>query len=697
MEYARHARTGLGLTALGLLVAVGGIGLVLERSLSLDCGDAGPGCVAFEDLADGAPLPEAIHIHDRHGQVMADVAGPRRRTLAYHEIPDRVAEAFVAVEDRRFRDHEGIDAFGVARAAVRNVVAGDIEEGASTIPMQLVRSVWAEQLRGVGPWRRKVIEARTAPRLVESLGHDRVLALYLNALYMGDGTYGVEQAARHWFGVPASRLEPAQLATLVGMARGPEYYHPRRHPERTRARRDVVLGVLADAGVISEAEAATARATPLEVVPASADNGRSYFTAAVTREIRERAPHLAGRPGLRVFTTVDPVLQAAGEEALVRRLRAVEGEAQDDLGPLQGAAVALDPADGAVRAWIGGRDFSRSEFDRVDQARRPVGSLVKPFLVALALERGASILDIVSTQAVTVHTAAGAWTPADHVEAGHMTLREALVESSNRAAVHLGQALGYDAARRAGRQVGLEGEIPAVPAASLGAFDASLLELVQAYAPFGNGGRRVEPYLISRIEDVDGTVLWHRTTPPPSQPVLSEATSWVVLDALSDVVGRGTAWGVRRAGFQGPAAGKTGTTNDGQDAWFVGLTHGLVAGVWVGYDAPRPIASNASGGGIAAPTWGEWMLEADAESLSVGGWKRPLGVVEVRYDPATGRAYPASCREDDLPRASVPTATHVDICPGTLRRWATSLWHTVSPPKVQPLTARSLERSGGPR
>lgn len=675
--------------ALAGVVALAAMVLFL-RAFSVSCERDVP-CVTLASLRHGAPLPEAIHIYDRWGAPLADVAGPRRRAIPEERIPDRLAAAWVAVEDRRFWDHDGVDVHGVLRAIVQNVRAGDIEEGASTIPMQLVRTLWAESLSRMGPWRRKIIEARMAPKLVDELGHERVLALYLNSIYMGDGIHGVEEAAHYYFGVPADSLDVAQTATLVGITRSPERYQPRRHPDRARARRDVVLGVLADAGVITAEEAAAARREPLETVPEPRDTyRRSYVTSAVTRTIRDAAPDLAGQPGLRVYTTIDPDIQQSGERALRAQLEAIESGRYgrmppvDSTSPLQGAAVALDPRTGAVRAWVGGRDFDRSEFDRVAQSERQVGSLVKPFLVASALESGRRILDLISADTVSVEVRDGVWSPDDHVEDRVLPMREALVRSSNRAAVRLGRSLGVEALRDVSRDVGIHATIPGVPSVFIGSFEASLLDMTGAFAAFGNGGLRIEPYLLERIEDPRGRVLWERDGIGERQQALSEVTAFVVLDALRDVVDRGTGWPVRTSGYDGPAAGKTGTTNDSRDAWFIGLVPELAAGVWIGYDQPRRIVAGGSGGELAGPAWGTWMRRvADDGDLTMGEWIPPLGVRRVRYDPQTGEAVSDACRSgpaSSYDEGYIPIDDYVlGSCPGSFRGLLDRLWRALTP------------------
>ena len=711
-ERARRLKPGTLRIILGAGVFCCLLGIVLvSRALSVSCPDEAA-CVTLSELRRGAPLPEALRIYDRHGALMAEVAGPRRRALPREGIPDLVAEAFITVEDRRFWEHGGVDVRGVLRAALRNVRDGEIAEGASTIPMQLVRTLWAESLRDVGPWRRKVIEARTAPRLIDDLGHEQVLTLYLNAIYLGNGLYGVERAARHYFGAGVEELHLGQIATLVGMTRAPEYYEPRAHPERARAVRDVVLRTLVAAGVVTADEAEAARARDLDLVPLEEvevpGRGHTHYTAAAIRELRRVAPELQGVPGLGLYTTLDTAVQARGETALAAQLSAIEAgrygpfTTADSVAVLEGAALALDPVTGAVRAWIGGRDFRRSQFDRVDQARRQVGSLVKPFLVAAALDRGYGIVDPVSADTVPIATPQGPWLPADHVGQTMLPLREALVLSSNRAAAHLGAALGLETVGEVVRRAGLESPVPAVPSSAIGAFDASLLEMTSLYAALGNGGLAVEPHLLDHVVTADGEVAWSRPVPPRPTRVLERSTSFVVLDALRDVVDRGTGAAARWSGYTGPAAGKTGTTNDGRDAWFVGLTPGLVAGVWIGFDQPREVVEDRGGGALAAPVWGSWMQSVtrlpDMPRTSVA-WVPPPGVEQVRYDLLSGEVLDRACGGQlgtDYQEAWVHVGRYERRrCNGGVRGFFDRIWHVFDPPDREPIRPIGPRRIGG--
>lgn len=679
--------------ALAVMVLMAGVGLIgLDRHFSIHCPDDLP-CVTIDQLADGQGLPEAIRIHDRNGDLFAEVAGPRRHALTTDEMPQLLADAFVLIEDRRFHEHEGVDARGIARAIVRNLAEQDISEGASTIPMQLVRTIWAESLRDVGKWRRKVIEARTAPELIERLGHERVLTLYLNAIYLGNGTYGVDRAARYYFGVPATELSTAEMATLVGMTRSPEFYDPRRHPDRAHAVRQVVLQRMESEGLIPPEAADSIGATPIVVAEVNEEDAllgeRSHLTAAITRELRRVAPELAGRAGLAIHTTIDPVVQEAGRNAILGQLSAIEGgrygawERPDSLPPLEGAGVALDPRTGAVLAWVGGRDFAQSEFDRVEQARRQVGSLVKPLLVASALEHGVGIVDLVSAERDPIPTSDGSWIPADHVPETSLPLREALVRSSNRAAAHLGVNVGLARLADFGHRAGIESPIPELPSTSIGAFDASLLEMTRSFAVFGNGGLAVTPHLITRVEGPGGDLLWSRPETESATRVLSEAHAFVVLDAMRGVVQYGTGVGAA-ARYRGPAAGKTGTTNDGRDAWFVGLTPDLVAGAWFGFDQPEAIVGDAGGGTLSAPAWGSWMdsVRRSGRPRS-GGWIPPAGVQLVRYETVTGDVLSLTCRGEQLDgsrEAWVQSGLYTPrSCSDDLGGWLGRLWKRVSP------------------
>lgn len=601
-------------------------------------------------LRTNSPYDEALTLYDHQGASLAVVGGEKRFTVPYDSIPALVRDAWVAIEDRRFRQHDGVDWLGVGRAVWANLSSGGVAEGASTIPMQVVRTVWTRETAEMSRWGRKVFEARMAPELVEVLGHDRVLDLYLNGLYMGEGVYGAGAAARHYFGRSLSELDLAEVATLVALGKTPARYNPREHPERARTRRDLVLASLARQGIITPQQRDSARALPVETLPTTPLNfTRSWATAAVRRELRQVAPDLVGRPGLRVFTTIDAAVQARADSLLRQHVAAIEagerGARAHPDHPVQASLVALDSRSGEIRAVVGGRDFQESPLNRALQSRRQVGSLAKPLVYASALELGVSGARMVSTDEIALETREGVWAPRDHVEEARLLPAEVIIRSSNRGAVRMGQEVGADRFVDALARMGVDSDAQPYPSVFLGAFETSLVSITSAYAAFENGGRRVTPHLIRRVEDWDGTVLWERA-PVVDEPLLQEASAFLVLSALRGVVDRGTGWQVRSAlSPDRPAAGKTGTSNDGRDAWFVGAVPGMALGVWVGHDQPLAVTRGGSGSTLAAPLWGAVaaaLPPADRDLLESGAWTPPPSVRAVEVDER-GRVVLAGC------------------------------------------------------
>lgn len=638
-----HLAAGLAVTPLLLL----GVAGMTDARPDAPCAGE-PGCLTVERLARDAVLDEAYHIHDRHGDALAMVGGTTRRWTPMDSIPARVRDAWIAVEDRRFREHGGVDLRGAARAAVVNVAGGGVLEGASTIPMQLVRVLWADDVLALGSWERKLYETRMAPRLVDELGRERVLELYLNGIYLGEGVHGIGAASRHYFGVTPAELSLPQLAALVGLTKTPARYNPRTNPERARTRRNVVLDIMHREGIIDAAERDAAKAAPVEVVETPpVRNARDYVSAAVRQELARVAPELVGRDGLRIHTTVDGRAQAEATRLMAEHLARVEaGEMGAWLAgaqPVQGGFIAIESSTGAILAVVGGRSFSETELNRPLQARRQVGSLVKPLLLGTMARSGLDPARALSTAPIHMETSQGVWSPRDHVDEPWLLPRDMVVRSSNRAAVRLGQEVGVGRFSDFAASLGIRGEIPQYPSSFLGSFDASLSEMTAAYAAFENGGRQVVPHLITRVEDAWGRVVWERPTPSEPRRVLAEEEAYVVLDAMRGVVEGGTGWRVRQH-VRGPAAGKTGTTNDGADAWFVGVRPGVAAGVWVGLDRPGEMVSGASGGTLAAPLWGRWASAMEAEWGPGDDWRRPASLERVALEVRDGPRGVRVCR-----------------------------------------------------
>ncbi|HEX8391713.1 MAG TPA: transglycosylase domain-containing protein, partial [Longimicrobium sp.] len=583
---------------LGAVCAVAGAGVLVW--LWPRC--SGSGCPSPVALRDYTP-PQSTRVYDGGGRLIANLGSERRIVVPLDRIPANVSGAFLAVEDKRFYRHKGVDWRRLAGAMARNVRTLRWSQGFSTVTMQLARNVFPQHLKRQKTLRRKMWEIVLARQIEKEFSKDQILEMYLNQIYLSGGLYGVEAASQGYFGKSASKLTDAQAAMLAAIPRNPSFYDPRRNPSAVVSRRNVVLGLMAEAGVITAAEAEAAREQPLGLAPPPEAKGTApYFVAAIRKELRDRFGNDADQSGYRVYTALDPALQRSAEVALREQIRAVERGAHGRFrGPscggttvhnpercLQGLFVAMNPETGEVRALVGGRDYAISQFDRVTQARRQAGSAFKPIVYSAAIAQGIPITEpLVGPGAAA--GGQGGYYPADHVaDSVTMDMRGALRTSSNRAAVVLGERVGATRVVAAAHELGITTEVKPFPSTYLGAASVIPIELVASYSPFANGGAAVKPQLIRRIEDATGKVVWQaRRT---RRYVLSPAVAFMTNSLMQDVVNRGTGSGVRGAGglpYTIPAAGKTGTTNEAADVWFVGATPDLVAGVWLGFDRPQ--------------------------------------------------------------------------------------------------------------
>jgi 1A family penicillin-binding protein len=584
---------------------------------------------------------EGSQVLDRNGKRIGRLSYVRRINTPLARVPKSVRAAFIATEDRRFYYHSGVDWRSAARALVRNISDASFREGFSTITMQVVRNAFLPHLSGERSLRRKLIELELARRLESSLSKQQILEIYLNVIYLGNGTYGVEAASRDLFGKTVSRLSLAEAATLAALAKGPAIYAPRRHPDRARARRDLVLSLMVREGYLPLSLASHAQAEPLRLAPAEwrPPRDRSYFldpVRAVVDSVLGSAVSTAG--DLVVYSTLDGQAQQAAERAVRIQAAAIQrstGRSRKE--QLEGALVALDPRTGAIRALVGGRRSGLRGFNRALDARRQPGSAFKPFVYAAALSAGYTPATVVDDSPIEIDDAGRVWRPDNFggEYGGPLTLRRALMRSANAATIRLSQAIGEARVASLAHRSGIRSHMEAVPSLALGALEVTPLELVTAYAPFANGGIRVDPHLVSRIETADGTVLWRAPAPEPDQ-VLDQAEAFQITSMLRSVVDQGTGRVLRELGVRGAVAGKTGTTNNGADVWFIGYTPTLVAGVWFGYDSPRPIAVNASGGRLAAPAWATFYLDGWHERSPDGAWRPPDDLVERKIDAFNG-------------------------------------------------------------
>jgi penicillin-binding protein 1A len=599
-------------------------------------------------------MAQSTTILDAHDVPAFTIFKEQRIEVPLERMSPSLIKAVVSVEDQRFYDHKGVDFVRVASAAVRNLHERRRAEGGSTITQQLARQTFLTRDK---TYRRKLKEVILAAHIEREYSKKEILELYLNKVYLGDGLYGAEAASRGYFGKHASELTVDEAALLAGLIQSPSSYAPTVNLERAIARRNVVLQTMASTGAIGRAQ--YERAKQAKVGLANGLEMREsfglYFKENVRKELVERfgAARVA-EGGLRVFTTLDPELQRAAENTLEEGLAAIErrrGYAHprreaDSTGSdyLQGALVALDPQTGAVRAMVGGRDFTDSRFNRATQAKRQSGSAFKPFVYAAALEAGYSPATVIDNLNVPIVTPDGKWVPEDeHSAAGSMTMRAALRMSSNRAAVQMLNTIGIPAAVSYAQKLNV-GTPPSVPSLALGASDVTLLSLSSAYGAFAGEGMLRAPVLIRRVEDSDGKVLYQDFG--KSQRAVTAATAFLMSSMLADVINSGTAHKARQAGFTLPAAGKTGTTNGYADAWFVGFTPHLVTGVWVGFDQPKTIVSNGYAAELAVPIWGGFMKIATKGDAP--DWlTKPADVVAVNVCRVSGQLPNYGC-------ASVP-------------------------------------------
>jgi penicillin-binding protein 1A len=594
-------------------------------------------------------MEQATTVFDSGDRGVFTIFREQRVEVPLAGISPNMVKALLAIEDQRFRDHRGFDTHRIFSAAFANIRSRRVAQGASTITQQLARQAFLKPDKTL---RRKIQEVILAGRIEQMYTKEQILELYLNKVYFGDGRYGIEAASRGYFGKPSSELTIAEAAMLAGLVKSPSSLAPTTNPEKATARRNIVLQAMYEAGAIDRAALQQARETPLRLSTATEttedDQHGQYFKEQVRRDLVERFGwQLVYQGGLRVYTTLDMGLQQAAEaivkeslQSLAERRLKVKGldkahavNPAGDEQPLQAAMVVLDPQTGYVRAMIGGRDFNESRFNRAVQAKRQPGSAFKPFVYAAALETGytpASVLDHLDDP---VMTGQGAWTPEDeHSSESAMTLRSGLRTSSNRAAVRLLQKIGIPRAVQYAKTMGV-GDVPSVPSLALGSGEVTLQAMTAAYAAFANKGRVPKPILIRRVEDHDGRVLFEDH--PSATRAVGEATAFLMSTMLADVVNAGTAASARRLGFTLPAAGKTGTTNDFKDAWFIGYTPRLVAGVWVGFDQAKTILPRGFASEVAVPIWAKFMKIAT--SADQPAWfDTPRGIVTAKVCRLSG-------------------------------------------------------------
>jgi len=603
--------------------------------------------------------PVKTQVFDAHGELLADLYRENRSYVSLKDIPQVMVDAVLSIEDRRFYDHWGLDLFRIAGAALKNLRVGRRAQGASTITQQLARNLF---LTHEQTFERKIKEQILALRIEEAYSKDEILELYLNQIYFGDGAYGVQAAAHRFFGKDVRDITVDEAALLAGLPRNPRDYSPRRHPEAARKRRHIVLMAMLENKAIDRLAMEQADAESVQVSEQGDRGMRApYFVEMVRLYLDEKyGGDAVYGGGLKVYTTLDLDLQKTAEASLEKQLEAVadmahhkvrydpedEGDRKADSSQtsyIQGAAMTVEAKTGAILMMIGGRDYGDSRFNRATQALRQPGSTFKPFVYLAALEAGHRPSETIVDEPVTIQTEDGqSWTPQnfDPDYAGTITLRYALQKSINIPAVKLLQSIGTAPVIQLARSFGISSRIPPYLSIALGSAEVSMEDLIYAYAVIANQGIRVEPYFITKVVDRNGVVL--EDNRPQSREVSDPAPLYVLTNMLESVMDHGTGAKARTLGFTRPAGGKSGTTNDYSDAWFIGFTPDVVSAVWVGYDERKPIGHKMTGSAAALPAWTDIMIAANKDR-PVAEFSVPDGVVFLTVCSETGMLATEHC------------------------------------------------------
>jgi penicillin-binding protein 1A len=542
-------------------------------------------------------------------EFLTEFQAEKRIFVPLQQIPPTLRNAIIAVEDARFYSHFGVDVRGILRAAYQNFRHGRVVEGGSTITQQLAKVLFLTPDRSFS---RKVKEALLALELEKRYSKDRLLELYLNQVYMGHGAYGVEAAARMYFGKSVQDLTLPEAAMLAALPRSPGNYSPFERPELAQRRRAIVVGRLLEHGYIGEAEAKAANRAALGLIPPERRRGSGqYFLEYLQQSLEAKyGGDVLYKSGMAIYTTLDPALQRAAEHALRDGLQALAGRQaaaasrrQGSPAPPvpEGAVVVMEAATGYIKALIGGADFARTEFNRALHAHRQPGSAFKPFVYLAALEAGRLPTEILDDSPIRYVSAGKVWAPEnyDGKFRGPVTLQQALEESINVPTIRLLEQLGVNTVIDTARRAGIQSPLPHDLTLALGSGDVTLLELTAAYGTFANQGVRMEPLMVRYVTDAQGRLVEENI--PQGREAVEPAVAGGLTEMLRGVVERGT--GVAARVLERPVAGKTGTTNDFSNAWFVGYTPSLVAGVWVGHDRPRSLGHEETGARAALPIW----------------------------------------------------------------------------------------------
>jgi len=577
------------------------------------------------------PGYSSIKVFDHAGRFVGRILPEKRYWIPIDQIPPFLQKALIAVEDARFYEHGGIDIRGITRALVRDVVKGKMAEGGSTITQQLIKNKYLTSEKTI---QRKVKEGILALEYERKYTKKQILEMYFNEVLFGNGAWGIVQAARLYFDKYPQELTEAECALLAGVPKAPSRYNPLGKPAKIRDRKNLVLKRMRELKMITAAQEKALRVQPIAVVqPAEAP----YYLAHIRNKLVERyGAQIIEQGGLEVTAAMDLRLQRIAEKVLREGIGRISSQ-------LQGALLCLDLQTGDVLAAVGGTDFARSPYNRAFYAKRQPGSSIKPLIYAAALEKGYTAASRWNDEPVSYprnHHAT--WKPRNYGGAlyGEQTLRQALAHSNNIITVKLLEAIGVPYFVQFAGDLGLSLRSPNDLSLALGTDEVTLSDLVAAYTPLATEGLRSEPRTIIRIFEKHPNI-WTEI-PPAIKPVLSPALAFVTTQMMRDVLTYGTAKSLNGFAQRRPAAGKTGTTDDYRDAWFIGYTPQIITGVWAGYDKPRSLGKGFTGGAICAPIWGRFMDQALADR-PVADFPKPDTAVSVLIDPTTGDLATSEC------------------------------------------------------
>lgn len=654
------------------------------------------------DLTKIDAVPERSSIYDAQGEHYSYFGGENRLIVPLSAVSKNFINPLLAREDARFWQHEGVDWRGVMRAILVNVRSGQTKQGASTITQQLARNACDLRAKTLD---RKGLEAALAYRIERKYSKEQILELYVNRIYFGSSYHGIEAAARGYFNKSAADLTLAEGATLAALIRNPKRLSPKNQFEDAWAARNVVLDRMLELRWISEGEALAAKAQQINVAQTNVMRATDDdVTDAVLQELEALLSNESIQlGGLKVFITIDPALQRLAQAAADRRLTEIE-EAKDFPHPkkseftppsekgsekgrtdyLQAAVVAIDNRTGAIRAAVGGRDYSHSKYSRALQAKRQIGSTFKPFVYATAFERGllpGSLIDDAKIRAGEFRSLPKNWSPenSDDEYGGLTPAAVGLLKSRNTMSVRVGEVAGLPKVRELAQAVDISEEVPDLPVVFLGGFEATVRNVAAAYTIFPNLGVYRRPFLISSVEDRDGNVLWR--APKEEKRVISPDTAWMTSSILQEVMKTGTAAKSKSLGWKKIGAGKTGTTNDVHDAWFVGYTSSLTCAVWVGLDRPQTITSKGYGSTLALPVWVDFMQQVQEKEYPSAPFESPVPPVKATLCSVSGLRATSVCKtqgcayETELPASRLPASTCAT--------------HPEPPPVVTPVVSNS--------